>query len=220
MSAAQAALVGLAAALATAAEPAAVSLDVEGAPPPEPMPAPDGAPTPAIRLRPVSLTRLGRSTRDGALLDLELLTLVTVAGAGGLDAAERLIVGLERDSRYAVEPAPREDAPPGTLAFGVRVRVPVRIPEVSGPPVLEPLRLDLRTARLLEGVVRDAQGRPVPDAVVRAVVGGRPVVADAEGRFRLLAGDEDVTDVDVEVRGETRTVQATTSTAPVVIRWE
>lgn len=218
MSAAQAALVGLAAALATAAETAAVSLDVEGAP--QPTPAPDGAPTPAIRLRPVSLTRLGRSTRDGALLDLELLTLVTVAGAGGLDAAERLIVGLERDSRYAVEPAPREDAPPGTLAFGVRVRVPVRIPEVSGPPVLEPLRLDLRTARLLEGVVRDAQGRPVPDAVVRAVVGGRPVVADAEGRFRLLAGDEDVTDVDVEVRGETRTVQATTSTAPVVIRWE
>jgi hypothetical protein len=214
MSAAQAALVGLAGALAAAADPIPVAVDREGSAPRE------AGSEPGIRVRPVSLARLGRSTREGAVLDLELLARVTVTGSSALDTTERLLVGLERDGRFVVEPVPHREAPPEGLAFGVRVRVPVRMSEEHGPPVLEPLQLDLRTARLLAGLVLDAEGRGVPDAVVRPAIGGRPVVTDAEGRFRLLAGDAAEQAFVVEVRGEVRTLQAATSAAPVVIRWE
>jgi hypothetical protein len=173
-----------------------------------------------ISVEPVSLTRLGRSNRDGAVLDLELRARVTVTGAAVLATTERLLLGLERDGRYVVEPQAPGDVPAPGLAFGVRVRVPVRLTEEHGPPVLEPMALDVRTARLRAGVVLDAEGRGVPDAVVRAAVGGRPVVADAEGRFRLLAGDATEQEFLVEVRGSARTLRATTGAEPVVIRWE
>lgn len=212
MSAARTALLGLVAALSEAAEPAPVALE-DG-------PAPATPSRSGVSLRPVALSRLGRSTRDGVLLDLELLARVAVSGPDALETTERLLLGLERDSRYVVEPVPPASAAPWALGFDVRVRVPVRLEQPTGPPVREPLRVDLRPARSIEGAVRDADGAGVPDAVVRAGVGGRPVVADAEGRFRILVADAPSQEFVVEVRGTTRTVEAATQHAPVVIRWE
>ena len=45
------------------------------------------------------------------------------------------------------------------------------------------------------------------------------MVADAEGRFRILVADAPSQEFVVEVRGTTRTLEAATQTAPVVIRW-
>lgn len=205
MGAAQTALLALAGALAGAAEPQSVSVLTD------PLAAPSGA----VDVRPSALTRLGRSQRDGPILDLELLARVVATGPDAVETTERMLIALEREGRYAVEPLPE----PG-LGFQVRVRVAVRLDEAVGPPVLEPLRLDVRPARVLVGIVLDAAGHGVPDAVVRAEPGGPSAASDPEGRFRVLAWEAPTQRFVVEVDGATRTVDAATDTAPVVIRWE
>lgn len=228
MSAAQAALGGLVSALsaavdrAVALEPAGPSVVSGNQATMGPPPTPDQAPDVAVRA--VALTRLGRSTRAGQVLDLELRARVLASGEDALATTETLLVALERDGRYQVEPLPGAGAP-GTggsgprLGFDVLIRVPVRLDEPTAPAVLEPLRVDLRPSRAMTGLVVDGEGGGVPDAVVRAAVGGRPVVADAEGRFRILVADAPSQEFVVEVRGTTRTIEAATQTAPVVIRW-
>jgi hypothetical protein len=212
MSAARTALLSLVSALSEAAEPAPVALE-DG-------PDPVTPPRPGVSLRPVALSRLGRSTRDGVLLDLELLARVAVSGPDALETTERLLVGLERDSKYVVEPLPPVPAGPAALGFDVRVRVPVRLEQPSGPPVREPMHVDLRPARQVAGQVLDADGGGIADALVRAGIGGRPVATDAEGRFRILVAEAPVQEFVIEVRGATRTVDARTQQSPVVIRWE
>ncbi len=216
MSAARTALLGLVGALTDAAAPAPVVL---ASGPLEPGPTPPAET--AVRVWPVALSRIGRSNRDGVVLDLELHARVAVGGSEALETTEHLLVGLERDSRYAVEPLP--PVPPdasAALGFDVKVRVPVRLEQPSGPPVREPMQVDLRPARHVAGQVLDADGGGISDALVRAGVGGRPVVTDAEGRFRILVAEAPVQEFVIEVRGATRTVDASTHQSPVVIRWE
>lgn len=204
MSAARGALDMLLGALAEAVEPSAVGGPEDDT---------------DVRVGAVSLTRLGRSGRDGPVLDLELRARVLATGPDALEDTERMLVALERDSRFTVEPCPvgREG---GSLGFDVRIRVPVRLDEPVAPLVNAPLRLDVRPARLLAGVVLDADGAGLPDAVVRAGTGGQAVVADSEGRFRVLGTDAGSQQFVVEVRGSTRLVEAATDTVPVVIRWK
>jgi hypothetical protein len=211
MSAARTALLGLVDALAAAVEPTRVEVaeEANGGREAEPE-------SPRVTIRPTSLSRTGRSRRDGAVLDLELSTAVAAEGSAALELTERMLTALELDSRYTVEPEPE----PKRLGFRVRMPVAVRLDEPVRWRVTEPLRLDVRVARSLAGIVLDADGQGVPEARVSAALGGAPVVTDAQGRFRLLVADAPRQDLLVEVQGATRTIDAATDTAPVVIRWE
>lgn len=221
MSAARTALLGLVSALAAAVDPRTVTIDDEPhrLVTPEPTDR-DADPTPAVRVRASSLTRVGRSRRDGAVLDLELVATVGSAGPEALELTELMLTALEREARYTVESvAEHPEAWPG-LGFRVRMPVGVRLEEPVGPRVREPMRLDVQIARSLPGVVLDAEGQGVPDADVRAALGGGPSRTDSDGRFRVLVADAPRQELVVEVRGATRTIEAATDTAPVVIRWE
>ena len=173
---------------------------------------------PAIRLAILGLARLGRSTRDGPVLDLALMVRVLVTGPDALETTEALLVALERDAHHVVEPLGAEDG--GRLGFRVTVRVPVRLEQPVAPLVREPLQVELVPARLVSGIVVDAQSTGVAGAVVRAQAGGRAVAADDDGRFRTLGADAADQEFVVEVQGTTKVVKAATHTAPVIIRWE
>lgn len=226
MSASRAALQGLTEALAAASGPVPVLVEQDGAavtsagPDGTPSAAPEGAAAddPSVRLAVLGLTRLGRSTRDGPVLDLALLVRVLVAGPSALETTEALLTALERDAHHVVEPLGPQDG--GRLGFRVTVRVPVRMEQPVGPPVRHPLQVDVVPARLIAGTVVDAAGTGVAGAVVRARAGGRPVTADPDGRFRALGADAPEQDFVVEVQGATKVVQAATRAAPVIIRWE
>lgn len=207
MSAARTALLGLVGALAEAVEPVPVALDDDGAAAPGES---------GVRVRPRSLSRIGRSRRDGSVLDLELVAAVGALGPEALELTELMLTALERQSRYTVEPLEAGDA----LAFQVRVPVAVRLEEPVRWRVREPMLLDVRLARSLTGVVLGGDGGALPDALVSASIGGPPAHTDAQGRFRVLVADAPRQSFLVEVRGATRTVDAATDTAPVVIRWE
>ncbi len=214
MSAARTALLALVGALADAVDPETVAIDDDESPPP------DGGP--AVRVRPTSLARVGRSRRDGAVLDLELVAAVRSGGPKALELVEQMLTALERESRYTAEPVllPVEAPSRGGMAFQVRMPVPVRLDEPEPPRVTEPMRLDVRLVRSMSGALIDSAGHGVADARVSASVGSGPSVTDPDGRFRLLVADAPRQTFVVEVRGATRTVEAATATAPVVIRWE
>ncbi len=170
----------------------------------------------AVTLRPVALNRLGRSLRDGPILDLELVVRVAARGPRALDLVEQAMLALEPDSRYTLdEPQDAEG-----LGFLIRARVGVRLEEPVGPPVQEPLRIDLRPVRSLVGVVVDAEGRGVPQARVATAVGGPPRISDEHGRFRILGSPGPRQQFQVEVAGMQRSVDCATDASPVVIRWE
>jgi hypothetical protein len=213
MSAARTALLGLVSALAAAVDPETVAVDDDGT---------QAGKEPAVLVRADSLTRVGRSRRDGALLDLELVSTVRSRGPRALELTEQMLTALERESRYTAEPVPAP-APPasaGGLGFQVRMLVPVRLDEPAAPRVTKPIGLDLRLVRSLAGVVVDSAGQGVSSAQVSAAVGGGPSTTDPDGRFRLLVADAPKQTFVVEVRGATRTLDVATDSAPVVIRWE
>jgi hypothetical protein len=214
MGAARTALLGLVGALAAAVDPETVAIDDDAGPPPE------GGP--AVRVHPTSLARVGRSRRDGAVLDLELVAAVRSDGPEALELTEQMLTALERESRYTAEPVslPTQASSRSGMVFQVRMPVPVRLDEPVPPRVTEPIRLDVRLVRSLSGVLIDSAGHGVADAQVSASVGSGPSVTDPDGRFRLLVADAPRQTLVVEVRGATRTVDAATDTAPVVIRWE
>lgn len=207
MSAARTALLGLVGALAEAVDPVAVRVDDDPA---------ASADVPGVSVRPRSLTRVGRSRRDGAVLDLELVAAVGTSGPLSLELTEQMLTALESESRYTVEPHPAAEG----LGFQVRVPVAVRLEEPVPWRVEQPMVLDVRLARSLAGVVVDDGGHGVAGAVVAAGIGGPAAHTDAQGRFRVLVADAPRQAFVVEVRGTTRTVDAPTDTAPVVIRWE
>ena len=102
----------------------------------------------------LDLRRIGRSRRDGSLLDLELLTAVHATGPTALDLVEQMLVALE-PHRYDVEPLPAAARRPDPRAPGVepgvelgfQLRIPVSVPmtEPDAPLVTQPpvVRIDV-----------------------------------------------------------------------------
>jgi hypothetical protein len=206
MSAARTALSGLLDALAAAVRPAQVDLHDDAVPPG----------TAGVTVRPVSLDRVGRSRRDGPLLDLQLTVEVTSTGPQSLEWTEQMLTAVEQHERYSAGPL----GTPGQLGFTVRVPVPVRLGEPTGPLVREPLRVETQVAWPVSGIVVDGHGRGVSGATVRSAFTGTTAACDAQGRFRLLAGGEPAQDFVVEVRGRTRSITASADELPVLIRWD
>lgn len=223
MSATRTALLGLLDVLTVAVDPVVVRLaadepqDAPAAPqdmPPDDAPAATTGPDGVVLVRPVSLERVGRSQRAGSVLDLELVAAVRATGPQALELDEAMLVALEPLPRYVVEPAPQE------LTFRVRTRVGVQLDGPVRWRVSEPLRVEVQIGRPMPGILIGPDGRGVAGAQVSAAVGGRGTSTDADGRFHLHVADVQHQGFVVAVRGTTRTVDASTETAPVVLRWE
>ncbi len=175
-------------------------------------------------IRPTALTRVGRSRRDGPVLDLELTARVDCRGPHQLDNLEKLLLAVEHHSQYATAPVPDQELAAETdreaLGFLVRIPVSVRLDEPSGPPVREPLITRLVAGRTISGRLLDSHNNGIPHARIRVHSSANAVVSDDSGRFEVLASADELQHFAVAVRGTERQVTATTKTLPVTIRWE
>jgi len=95
----------------------------------------------AVVVRPIGLERIGRSQRDGPVLDLQLAVLVVCLGRRALDNLEALIAAVETNGPYSISKMRPEPLPTGPVQLGFELRVPVslRLEAIRGPIVTEPL---------------------------------------------------------------------------------
>jgi len=95
----------------------------------------------AVIVRPVGLERVGRSQRDGPVLDLQLAVLVVCLGRRALDNLEALLAAVETAGQYSISPLRPEPLLAGPVQLGFELRVPVslRLEDTRGPLVTEPL---------------------------------------------------------------------------------
>ncbi|OFI36873.1 hypothetical protein BIU82_12245 [Arthrobacter sp. SW1] len=217
----QASLTGLLGILSDAVSPARVHLEDDGEP------SPGGAPPDAaVTVRSVALNRVGRSRRNGPLLDLELKVAVETRGRDCLALMEQMLLAVERHSQYSIvstgefEPGEYTASIRDGLGFLVRVPVSLAFEEPSGPPVLEPLIAETMVARRIHGRLVDIHNKGIPNAYIRAHSSVTAVVSDATGHFEVLASADELQHFAVAVRGKEREMSASTSSLPVTIRWE
>lgn len=213
----QASLTDLVGVLSAAVSPGLVHLEDDGGPSPEEA---------AVTVRSVALNRVGRSRRNGPLLDLELRVAVEARGMERLGNMERLLLAVERHSQYSVvsagefEPGEYTASIRDGLGFLVRVPVSLAFDEPAGPPVLEPLIANTTVARRIHGRLVDIHNKGIPNAYIRAHSSATAVVSDATGHFEVLASADELQHFAVAVRGKEREMSASTSSLPVTIRWE
>ncbi|MCA4135442.1 hypothetical protein [Arthrobacter sp. M4] len=187
----------------------------------------EGQPEPdaPITVYAVGLDRVGRSRRAGPVLDLELRVAVECHGPKQLDNMEKLLLAMER-SQYTVitkdelQPGEYESAIRHGLGFLIRVPVALALEEPTGPQVLEPLIAHMDVARRIQGRLVDAHNKGIPDAFIRAHSSATSVMSDATGHFEVLASADELQHFAVAVHGKEREVSASTSSLPVIIRWE
>ena len=220
----QASLTELLGLLSDAVSPVEVHFEDDGEP--SSPDAPEAAPEAAVTVRAIALNRVGRSRRNGPLLDLELKVAVEARGPERLATMEKLLLAVERHSQYSVVSA--DEFEPGEyrasiregLGFLVRVPVSLDFEEPSGPLVLEPLIAETKLARRIQGRLVDIHNKGIPNAYIRAHSSASAVVSDATGHFEVLASADELQHFAVAVRGTEREMSASTSSLPVTIRWE
>ncbi|TFD75738.1 hypothetical protein [Cryobacterium psychrophilum] len=165
-------------------------------------------PTDPVIVRVVSLDRVGRSRRDGPVLDLELAVAVLCTGPRSLENVEQMLAAVEGSSRYAVVPLQPSESGMNGLGFRVRVPVPLRMSEPQGPPVLEPLQVTTVIGRTLRGIVVGPDGHGLAGASIRSRASALAVVSDGSGGFSLLSTPDPVQDFIVEYHGQSLAVTA------------
>ncbi len=188
---------------------------------------PSGQPSDAaVTVHAVALNRVGRSRREGPLLDLELKVAVECHGPTQLDNMEKLLLALEQNTQYSVvssgefQPDEYDSGIRQGLGFLIRVPVGIRLDEPFGPPVTEPLIASTTVARRIHGRLVDVHNKGIPDAYIRPHSSAAAVVSDPTGHFEVLASADELQHFVVAVRGTEREVSADTSSLPVIIRWE
>jgi len=167
----------------------------------------------------LALERVGRSHRRGAVLDLCLVVDVAVAGPAAVETAERLLVALERGPGGAATSPVAVAYGPGVLGFTARLPVAVPLDEPTPPLVTQPPVVEVGVADPIVGRLVDAQGRGISGAVVRSASSGTVVTTGEGGGFRLLAAGAAVEVLVVQVRTETRRVEAHRDRVPLVVVW-
>ncbi|MDH6236117.1 hypothetical protein [Cryobacterium sp. CG_9.6] len=159
-----------------------------------------------VTVRVVSLDRVGRSRRDGPVLDLELAVAVLCTGPRSLENVEQMLAAVENTSSYAVQPLlPQE---PGRIGFVVRMPVALRLSEPDGPPILEPLHVTTVIGRTVRGIVVGPDGRGLAGVSIRSRASALAVMSDGAGGFSLLSTPDPVQDFVVEYRGQSLAVTA------------
>jgi len=101
------------------------------------------AETGPIVVRPLSVERVGRSRREGPVLDLRLTASVHCVGPRGLDAIESIFRALESSGSYSIGTLANDVSAGnnGGLGFVTSMPVSLRLDEPTGPPVLTPLEV-------------------------------------------------------------------------------
>ncbi len=173
MSATQRALDGLVKAFSDAVDGATVAVVQPGDEPP--------AQRPDVLLTPLSLTRIGRSRREGSLLDLQLSVAVEASGDDVLDLAERLMLAAETAPHAHLDPLPADR--PG-FGFVIAVGVSVDVTEPTGPPV-KVVEVEVQPLVGITGVVVDPDGVPLASVEVRSSLTRQQTTTDVTGRFAL-----------------------------------
>ena len=173
MSATQRALDGLAKTLSDAVDGARFAIVRPGEEPP--------AEQPDVLLTPLSLTRVGRSRRQGSLLDLELSVAVEAYGGDVLDLAERLLLAAETTPHARLDPLPADR--PG-FGFVIAVGVSVDVTEPTGPPV-KVVEVEVQPLVAITGVVVDPDGVPLASVEVHSSLTRQQTTTDVTGRFAL-----------------------------------
>ncbi|MGJ3191616.1 hypothetical protein FQP90_08270 [Paenarthrobacter nitroguajacolicus] len=192
----------------------------------------DGSPTAGVpppdapvTVRAVTLNRVGRSRREGPVLDLELRVAVECHGPEQLDNMEQLLLAVEIHSQYSVvsngEFRPEEYSGAIRQGLGFLVRIPVALPfeEPSEPRAREPVIGKAGAGRRIRGRLVDAHNKGIPDAYIHAHSSATAVVSDATGHFEVLASPDDLQHFAVAVDGTEREMSTRTSSLPVIIRW-
>lgn len=192
----------------------------------------DGSPTAGVpppdapvTVRAISLSRVGRSRREGPVLDLELRVAVECHGPEQLDTMEQLLLAVELHSQYSVvsagEFAPHEYSAAIRQGLGFVVRIPVSLgfEEPSDPPAQESPLAKARAARRIHGRLVDGHNKGIPDAYIHAHSSATAVISDATGHFEVLASADELQHFAVAVDGTEREVSASASSLPVIIRW-
>lgn len=134
-----------------------------------------------VQVTPLSITRVGRSRRLGALLDLELAVAVEAGGRDVLELTEQLLLAAEAAPHARIDPLPPDR--PG-FGFVVVLAVSITLPEPSGPPVRERI-VSVQPLSAVTGLVVDADGAGVAGVEVRSSLTRQQVTTDAAGRFTL-----------------------------------
>ncbi|MBB6405299.1 hypothetical protein [Arthrobacter sp. AZCC_0090] len=179
-----------------------------------------------VTVHAVAMNRVGRSRREGPLLDLELKVAVECHGPRQLDNMEKLLLAVEHHNQYSVvssgefQPDEYDAGIRQGLGFLVRIPVGIRFDELSGPPVTEPLVATTTVARRIHGRLVDVHNKGIPDAYIRPHSSATAVVSDPTGHFEVLASADELQHFVVAVRGTEREVSANTSSLPVIIQWE
>jgi len=173
MSATQRALDGLAKTLSDAVDGARFAIVRPGEEPP--------AEQPDVLLTPLSLTRVGRSRRQGSLLDLELSVAVEASGGDVLDLAERLLLAAETTPHARLDPLPADR--PG-FGFVIAVGVSVDVTEPTGPPV-KVVEVEVQPVVAITGVVVDPDGVALAAVEVHSSLTRQQTTTDVTGRFAL-----------------------------------
>jgi hypothetical protein len=181
----------------------------------------DGGEAPAdpVVVRVVSVDRVGRSRRDGPVLDLQLAASVRCTGTRSIENVEQLLRAVEDAPQYVVAPLERP-LDGGGLGFLVRVPVALRIQEPDAPLVTEPAVITTIVGRELTGVLFGKDERGLAGARIRSHASGQLAESDGNGRFRLLGTPDDVQEFTVEYRGSARRVTAKADPLPLTIRWD
>ncbi|QSZ50339.1 hypothetical protein QEH68_18365 [Paenarthrobacter sp. OM7] len=191
----------------------------------------DGSPTAVVpppdapvTVRAVTLNRVGRSRREGPVLDLELRVAVECHGPEQLDNMEQLLLAVELHSQYSVvsngefRPEEYSGAIQQGLGFLVRIPVSLRFEEPSDPPA-QPAPGKPAAGRRIRGRLVDSHNKGIPDAYIHAHSSATAAVSDATGHFEVLASAEELQHFAVAVDGTEREVSASTKRLPVIIRW-
>lgn len=152
------------------------------------MPAGPGAADADVVVTPVALSRVGRSRRGGALLDLELTVSLVATGAEALSHLERLLVVAEQSPQMVAGP-PLE---PPALGFTLVLGVSVPIEEPTGPLVTTPV-VELHPLTVLAGRVVTAAGQGAGGVAVSSSRTRQSVRTDPVGHFQLVGTGEPTT---------------------------
>lgn len=179
-----------------------------------------------VTVHAVAMNRVGRSRREGPLLDLELKVAVECHGPTQLDNMEKLLVAIEQNTQYSVvssgefQPDEYDAGIRQGLGFLIRVPIGISLDEPSGPPGDEPLAAATAVARLIHGRLVDVHNKGIPEAYIRPHSSATAVMSDPTGHFEVPASGGDLQHFVVAVRGTEREVSANTSSLPIIIRWE
>ncbi|WP_028267569.1 hypothetical protein [Arthrobacter sp. MA-N2] len=179
-----------------------------------------------VTVHTVAMNRVGRSRREGPLLDLELKVAVECHGPTQLDNMEKLLLAVEHHNQYSVvssgefQPDEYDAGIRQGLGFLVRIPVGIRFEEPSGPPAAKPPVATTTVSRRIHGRLVDVHNKGIPDAYIRPHSSATAVVSDPTGHFEVLASADELQHFVVAVRGTEREVPANTSSLPVIIRWE